>query len=128
MYRLLLADADVSRAQSYRRFLMEEGYHVETATGAVDCLNRLHDVCPDALLISASLPWGGADGLLETLREEGFAVSMLPVILLGDGSADPPRHLLRAPVVAYLPTPLHPDHLLARLEAALDIGLPLASR
>jgi DNA-binding response OmpR family regulator len=128
MYRVLVADADVGRAQSYRRFLMEEGYQVETTTGAVECLLRLHDACPDVLLLSTSLLWGGADGLLETLWEEGGAGDVVPVILLGDSTAEPPRHLLRAPVVAYLPTPVPPHHLLARLEAALKVGLPLAAR
>ena len=115
--RILIADPDVSRAHCYCRFLAAQDYDVACATGAVDCLLQLRRSVPDVLLLSASLPWGGADGLLDVLRENGR--DLPPVVLLVEGTVAKVRHLMRLPVMAVLPVPSDPERLRARLDCLL---------
>lgn len=122
MYRLLIADGNPSRAQSYARFLQQAGYDVvvETAAEAGDYVPLMCRTAPDLLLVGMPLPGDGVAGLLASLREQSIPGSFVPVILLGNELISEVRRLLEPPVVAYLPEPVAPETLLARLQGALD--------
>jgi DNA-binding response OmpR family regulator len=75
---VLIADQDVELAMLYRRFLHSHGLSAETVTGGLECLRRIRQRPPDVLVLDCGLLWGGADGVVACLREEGAS---LPVIL-----------------------------------------------
>jgi DNA-binding response OmpR family regulator len=66
---LLNAESDVELRDAYRRFLTERGFDVETAADRLDCLEKLRRVSPAILVLDQGLHWGGADGVLDCLRE-----------------------------------------------------------
>jgi DNA-binding response OmpR family regulator len=75
---VLIADHDVELAMLYSRFLARHGFSAETVTGGLECLRRIRQLSPDVLVLDRDLPWGGGDGVVACLREEGVSV---PVIL-----------------------------------------------
>ena len=82
--RVLIADTDEYLLESYRERLGRDGLDVVTATGGVECIEKLRDCMPDALVLEPSIPWGGGDGVLAMMREE-LDLSWVPVIVLTYG-------------------------------------------
>jgi len=74
------ADADGELCEMYQRFFSRLGWKVQTAQGALECLELFQRRLPDVLVLDLRLPWGGADGLLAVMREER-ELARIPVIL-----------------------------------------------
>ena len=114
---LLIADADVSLAATFRTYL-PSCYQVETAQGSVECLAKLRDWAPDVLLLSESLPWGGSDGVLDGMRSD-INLRDIPVLLMTDGMrAESLARLRLTPVVDRLAKPFALTVLLDSIRAA----------
>ena len=77
--RILIADPDRFLLASYSRHLRERGATVSTATTGLECVERLRDVVPDALVLEPTLPWGGGDGVLALINEEP---SLRPTVVM----------------------------------------------
>lgn len=80
---VVLALADVAQCQHYRTILGQEGFEVHTASGGIECMEKLRSVLPDVLVLAAELPWGGAEGVLAELVEDP-SLPWVPVLLLGE--------------------------------------------
>jgi DNA-binding NtrC family response regulator len=116
---LLIADGDAESRGRCRRFLIECGYEVETASDGLDCLRKLRQVTPAVLVLDLELRWGGGDGVLAWLREEGPA-HRIPVILTA--MAGYPRdfaEFIDPPVVDYFPKPFALPALLESVCSAI---------
>src|SRR5262245_16120199 len=79
---LLIAESDPAFAAIYQRFLSRYGCAVVSASGGLECLEKLRRTSPEVLVLSGELLWGGSDGVLAQLREEDDLPSV-PVILVG---------------------------------------------
>src|SRR5260370_1580290 len=84
---ILIAVADESLRITYGLLLAEQGYRVVTATGGLDCLNKLCRVIPEVLILDKELLWGGGEGVLEVLRGGGNTL-WPPVVLLTHENSD----------------------------------------
>ena len=117
---VLVADGDAGWRDLSRRLFATLGYGVETATDGLDCLGKLQHLMPGVLVLDLALRWGGADGILAWLREEGREWA---VVLTGDESPQPvsERFLASPRVVAYFRKPL-------QLSALLEVVRSHASR
>jgi len=116
---LLIADGDAELCDIYRRFLTDRGYEVETSSDGLDCLMKLRQVTPAALVLDLQLRWGGGDGVLAWLREENLMPGV-PVILTA--TADYPLDLAAfkdPPVVDYLSKPFAVTALLESVRSAV---------
>lgn len=78
---LLIADPDRELCQRYGRFFAHLDYQVETAHDGLECLNKLRQIKPDALIMEMDLPWGGGDGVLACMSEEQ-GLDSIPVVLV----------------------------------------------
>jgi carbon storage regulator len=83
--RLLIADPEPLRLETYRRFLARKGFGVRTATTGVECVCRLRDGTPDALVLHSRLLWGGAVGVLALMSDPSSGVPSVPVVIQGNG-------------------------------------------
>lgn len=101
---LLIAHADGTLVDYFRQLCLHLGYAVDTASGGIECLSKLQQRRPDALVLQDRLPWGGGDGVLARLREEGGA-AMVPVVLICDEPIEAASDFLKAPVVFCLNKP-----------------------
>jgi DNA-binding response OmpR family regulator len=84
---LLIAEGDSELGNIYCRFFGQRGYEAESARDGLDCLGKLRRRRPTALVLDRQLPWGGGDGIVAWLREEGWGPE-IPVVLLVDGMTD----------------------------------------
>ena len=116
---LLIAESDAELRAIYQRFLSERGYDVDTVSDGLDCLEKLRRLNPAALVLDLELRWGGGDGVLAWLREDGIRFG-LPVILTATaGYAQPVADSIQPPVVEYLPKPFGLTALLKGVRTAV---------
>src|SRR5260370_42120439 len=115
---ILIAVADESLRITYGLLLAEQGYRVVTATGGLDCLNKLCRVIPEVLILDKELLWGGGEGVLEVLRGGGGNTVWPPVVLLTHEMSDGLHKAQPAPVVACLRKPVSFGTLLEGVEIA----------
>lgn len=116
-HRLLIAENWQVVAESLRAFLISRGFEVVVASDGLDCIARICEFRPNALIVDADLPWGGGDGVSAWLREELH--HPLPVVMMtSDGrhaSNDfDDRH------VQYLQRPFRSIELLRAVDAAIQ--------
>ncbi len=102
---VLIADADADLCDLYRRFFSRHGWQVQLSRDGVECLGRLRDGSPGFLILDLQLKWGGADGLLEIMRDDPCLASV-PVVLTST-TAQPETfpQLTLSPVVQVLEKP-----------------------
>jgi CheY-like chemotaxis protein len=112
---ILIAVADESLRIHFGLLFAEHGYRVVTASGGLECLNRLCRVVPEVLILDKELLWGGAEGVLEVLRGGGNTL-WPPVILLTQDRSDELHGAQAAPVVACLRKPVSFVELLEEIE------------
>jgi carbon storage regulator CsrA len=115
--RVLIADSDQYLLDSYRKYLEQQGFDVVTATTGLECVERLRDSVPDALVLEPSIPWGWGDGVLAMMQEEPDIPSV-PVIVLTYGRDRGVLYRL-APfkIDDYQVKPLRPQRLAERIRA-----------
>lgn len=102
---LLIADGDAEVCDLQRRFLSERGYQVEAAVDGLDCLTKLRQQKPAALVLDLELRWGGGDGVLDWIREERSMLG-IPIILTATaGYPQGKAEFNDSPVVDFLPKP-----------------------
>jgi len=110
-----MADGDAALRPVLKTYFSENGYEVETASDGLDCIRKLRQMAPTALVLDVDLCWGGSEGVLDLLRADHLFRDV-PVILTGR-SAYPygSANYIEPPVVAYLAKPF----MLATSEATL---------
>ena len=113
---LLVADRDAELRRLYESYLRANGYDVIPALHGLDCLGKLRRLAPAALLLDLELCWGGGDGVLAWLREEGAAYTV-PVIVTATARSALPA--AEPPIVSVLPKPFTPSALLESVRVAL---------
>jgi DNA-binding response OmpR family regulator len=116
---LLIADGDAELCDVYGQFLTEHGYEVETSSDGLDCLRKLRQWTPAALVLDLELPWGGGEGVLGWLREENSSHE-IPVILTttADYSQDFAESI-EPPVVECFTKPFALTALLEKVRSAV---------
>lgn len=80
---LLIAEDDPELTAMYQQYLRGCGYRVFTASGGVECLSIIRNESPTVIVVSVDLLWGGAEGLVDYLREESHQRTAPSVILTG---------------------------------------------
>jgi len=116
---LVIADGDAELCDVYEQMLTEHGYDVITSSDGLDCLKRLRQATPAALVLDLDLRWGGSDGVLAWLREE-LPAHEVPVILTATGSCPHEiAHFIEPPVVGFLPKPFAANSLLESVHFAV---------
>lgn len=124
MQRILLVDDDVKLTDMIREFLELEGFGVQAAHDGPSCLNAaLDDI--DLVVLDVMLPGLSGFEVLKRLRQD----SNVPVILLTARGADVDRIVgLEIGADDYVPKPVNPRELVARIRAVLrrtDSGGPV---
>jgi len=113
---MLIADVDGSLAEIFRHYL-PTCYEIETAQGGIECLIKLRSWVPDVLLLADSLPWGGAEGVLDHMRQD-MRLRNIPVVLLTDDEQAARLARFMPPVVDRLARPFPFTVLLDSIRAA----------
>jgi DNA-binding response OmpR family regulator len=121
---MLFADGDAGLSDVDRTFFACRGFDLETASDGLDCVEKLRRVRPAVLVLALELHWGGGDGVLAWLREQG-AESRVPVILTYTAGKPPNlAAFTEPPVVDYLCKPYELTALLERVRSAVTRPAP----
>lgn len=88
--RVLIADPDEYLWTAQCVFLEEHGILATHVTNGLECLRELRSKDWDMLIIDPSIPWGGGDGVLALMNEDGD-LPIVPVMVL---TAVNDRHML----------------------------------
>ena len=92
---------------------------METVSNGLDCVEKLRRVTPAVLVLALELRWGGGDGVLAWLREQG-AECAVPVILTYTAGNPPPlAAFTEPPVVDHLCKPFALTALLESIRSAV---------
>jgi DNA-binding NtrC family response regulator len=116
---LLIADGDAGSRELYQGYLSEHGYLVETASNGVDCLGKLRRVRPAVLVLDLGLRWGGGDGVIALLRENGLESEVAVVLTAAGDSFRDAVPAVEPPVVQFLPKPFALTILLNAVRAVV---------
>src|SRR5258708_27671000 len=117
---LLIADGDAELCDLYRLFLTKRGYEVELSSDGLDCLRKLRQVTPAAIVLDLELRWGRGDGILAWLREK-YPAHGIPVILTAKpGYPQAFASFIEPPVVDHLPKPFGLTILLEKVRSAVS--------
>ncbi|NBO91079.1 MAG: response regulator [Planctomycetia bacterium] len=120
--RILLAERDSQLREYYRAYLDRHGFEVKTASDGLDCLTKIRNSSPDLLILDRDLLWGGSDGVLACLNEDGLD-SQLPVILTAScypcDLRSSPACLERLSHRKLLSKPFHPRHLIEAIHSVI---------
>jgi DNA-binding NtrC family response regulator len=114
---LLIADGDADLCELFEMFLCERGYQVEIASNGLDCMQKLRQLMPAALVLDHNLQWGGGDGVVAWLREQS-ALSDVPVVLTA--TAGSCMHIIEPPIVRFLQKPFGLRTLLDSVATAIS--------
>lgn len=119
---LLVVDDDEGIRELLSRYLIEQGFQVETARDAVEMDGYLAKHAPDLVILDLMLP--GEDGLSIAKRiRNQFG---LPIIMVSARGDDIDRIVgLEVGADDYMPKPFNPRELLARVRAVLRRGAEL---
>jgi DNA-binding response OmpR family regulator len=119
---LLIAESDAELCDVYQRFITERGYEVETASDGLDCLAKLRQATPAAVVLDRELRWGGADGVLAWLREERATSGVAVVLTATAGHPLDVGAVIEPPVIDLLLKPFTLTTLLESVRSAVAKG------
>lgn len=118
--KVLVADGDGDLCDLYRLFFSRQGWRVRLAANALECLTELRQSLPHVLILDLQLDWGGADGLLDLIREDE-ALAGVPVILTStDHGEDGLTRFVSPPVVQALLKPFSMIDLLEIVRSRME--------
>ena len=109
--RVLVVDDDDAVRQIVRLNLELEGFDVETAVDGQDCLDRVGQARPDAVVLDIMMPRLDGWETLARLRANPATVGLKVLVLSARAMEADLRRGDRAGVDAYLTKPFDPDEL-----------------
>lgn len=114
--RILVAVPQEGRRDRYCDCLARNGFRVAEAENGLECLEALRQQPPDILVLHRDLLWGGGDGVLTVMRQDG-GWFLIPVLLLsGCHQADELPSWRTAPAITRLEEPVSLPVLLAAIQ------------
>jgi DNA-binding response OmpR family regulator len=115
MHRVMLVDDDIGLTEMIREFLELEGFRVDTVHDGPACLRQNLDSV-DLIVLDVMLPALSGFEVLRRLRQ----TSVVPVIMLTARGDDVDRIVgLEIGADDYVPKPVNPRELVARIRAIL---------
>lgn len=108
--RVIVADRDLETREAYRVYLEQCGCAVETAGDAIECLEKVRSLAPDAVVLGQGMPWGGADGVVACMRDDP-AIPSLPVLIVEDENSAETSDAEEAPRIVRLSKPIRRNAL-----------------
>lgn len=114
---VLIAEPDELLAECYERYLLRQGFEVETAINGPQCVEKLQARRPDVLVLEPDLGDGWGDKLLKLLREHA-QLNCVPVLILSRHNVKPFEY----PVCEYYVKPFPMTTLAASIQRVANPG------
>ena len=118
--RVLLALPAPILMAEYRTALMRTGYRVGMAADGVQCFRRIRSFRPDLIVLDVDLLWGGADGVLDVLKEETVDPPVAVLVIGSRSSRAALYRVARFAVTDYQSKPVTGQYLVRRIRELLE--------
>ena len=119
---IVLAESDLRLSLEMARVLEAGKYEVISVRSAGDCLEAIRESRPDLVLLSAVLPDTDGLNVVRTIRSDAAALNTLVLLTApGDVPSDIQAEGLEAGADGFIPLPVSPRELLARVGALIRI-------
>ncbi|MDR1727276.1 MAG: DNA-binding response regulator [Acidobacteriota bacterium] len=115
--KVLIVDDDPLVRGSCRRILERDGFSCSVAAGGAEALEYVRRAAFDAALVDLKMPGMSGMEVLRRLREESSNTAV--IIVTGHASIDSAIEAVKAGAFDYLPKPLSPEVLTARVRRAV---------
>ncbi|MEX1034901.1 MAG: response regulator [Sneathiella sp.] len=117
---ILVVDDDTRLLSLLKKYLMDNGYRVSTATSNAIAESRMVGFSFDLVIMDRMMPGGDGIELVRQMRRGSGIVRKIPVLMLtAMGDAEERIDGLEAGVDDYLSKPFEPRELLLRVDAIL---------
>ena len=117
---LLIAGFDRVMNIFYHDYFVGYGYDIETVERGIDCLSALknHDI--DLVVLDWRILWGGGEGVLAHMRDNGHFKYPPVVLLLDESSCGTVAAAFHPPVIRRLYKPVRLTILREAIATALE--------
>ncbi|MEO8732809.1 MAG: sigma-54 dependent transcriptional regulator, partial [Flavobacteriales bacterium] len=116
--RLLVIDDDADICTLLQRFLIKQGFEVDTAQRGSSAKDLLKDTHYDLVLCDHRLPDTDSAAMLEHIK--GISRETAVIIITGYSDVRTAVELMRKGAFDYVGKPLYPDEILMRIKEALS--------
>ncbi len=118
--RVLVVDDDDTARRFLIRAIGRGGLDVTEASSGRDALAQIEARCPDLVLLDCQMPEMSGEEVLRSLRGNPATAELPVIVVTGRASVDDHIAGLEAGADDFVPKPVHPDELLARVRVQLD--------
>lgn len=116
--RILIVDDEPQIRMALGDRLRTKGYSIDQARNGLQCLEKIHELHPDLVLLDLQMPEMGG---MDVLRKLGNRLQELPVVILtAHGSIEQAVEAMKLGAIDFLPKPCKADHILFVVEKALE--------
>src|SRR3954471_22125744 len=120
---VLVADDDADIRQGLIQYLSREPFEVVgSARDADEAIELARARRPDAALVDVNMPAGGAEAVIDTLREEAPEIAIVVLSALEEDTLV--RNLVRKGAMAYLVKPAAREEILETVRRAVAANGP----
>ncbi len=116
MKTILVVDDEPDVRDTVKMILEKRGYRVITAVDGDDCLNRLHEVNPDLILLDIMMPGTPVKNVVEQIKNSKIA--FLSVVRTSE--AEKSDLLKQKNIVDFIQKPFDVDELIRRIGVILS--------
>ena len=106
---MLIVDDERSVRESLMHWFLPEGYRVETASGAMEALDKMRDSSFDVVLLDIKMP--GMDGIELQQRLKEIDSQMAVIIMTAYATVETAVQALKQGAYDYITKPVDPDDL-----------------
>jgi diguanylate cyclase (GGDEF)-like protein len=118
--RILIVDDNPQKQEPLFRRLKQAGHHVLTTNNGVDALKLIEDDKIDLILLDIMMPEMNGYEVLKKLKSQKISVHIPVLVISSISDLDSVVRCIRIGADDYLPTPVNPILLHARVNACLD--------
>lgn len=120
MDSILIVDDDHHLREGFERLLLEEGYHVRTASSGEQALSMVREALPDCVIMDVRMP--GIDGLTALQALHGLEARLPVIIMTAYANTDTAIEATKLGAFDYVVKPFEIPHVLELLAKAVEAG------
>ena len=121
MKKILIADDEQDILLVLSKLLITNGFEVETAKDAYQCIKLAQEVKPDLIILDLNMPAGGGKGALDNLLMSSKTLAIPILILTAIKDDELKTELLAKGATAFENKPYNSELLLTKIKEILKV-------
>jgi DNA-binding response OmpR family regulator len=118
---ILIIEDDEALRESIKEFLIDEGFHIDSAVNGEEGIKKAIDLEPDLIICDITMPVLNGFEVFEILKLNGFMKNTAFMLLTARNDEENIKYGLNSGVDAYLTKPFELDDLLQQVRKLTKI-------